>query len=141
MTEEPHDPIPLAISSVALSVLLGTAIMSIFLLVNRSMVRGLPANGAPDVNQPAANLLLVGAFATLILPALATWNLLAPLNSAYRRGGLAMVSAFGAILVSLLSMPLNELAGVWGLVGLLAGALVLALAVSRKVLRERRAFP
>jgi hypothetical protein len=135
-----HDPIPLAISSVGFSVLLGTALMSSFLIINRVMVRDLPSNGTPDVNQPAANLLLIGAFCTLILPALATWNLLSPIDSSYRRGGLAMVSGFGAILVSLVSIPLNEAGGMAGLAGLLAGSLILALLVSRKVLRERRAM-
>lgn len=134
-----RDLIPLAFSTVGFSILLGTAIMSLFLLINRAMVRDLGPNATPDVNQPAANVLLVGAFCTLIIPALATWALLSPVDSSYRRGGLAMVSGFGAILVSLLSIPLNELGGQLGLVGLLVGSLVVALLVSRKVVHERRA--
>ncbi|MEO8200458.1 MAG: hypothetical protein ABI679_08070 [Gemmatimonadota bacterium] len=112
--------------------------MTIFLLINRAMVQDLPPNATPDVNQPAANFLLAGAFCTLIIPALVTWSLLSPIDSTYRRGGLSMVSGFGAIMVSLLGVPFNEFAGQQGLVGLLVGSLILALLIARKVFRERR---
>lgn len=136
-----RDLIPLAFSTVGFSVLLGTAIMTVFLLINRAMVQDISPNATPDVNQPAANVLLVGALATLVVPALTTWVLLSPVDSSYRRGGLSMVSGFGAIMVSLVSVPLNEFGGQRGLAGLLGVSLLLALLVSRKVVRERRMAP
>ena len=133
------DLVPLAFSTVGLGVLLGTAIMTGFLLVNRALVQQLPSSATPDANQPAATALIVGAMGTLIVPVLTSWALLSPIDSAYRRGGLSMVSGFGAILVSLISVPLNEAFGVAGLVGLLTASLVACLLLSRTVMRERTA--
>lgn len=132
-----RDYVPFALATVGFAVLLGTAVMSGFLLANRAMVLDLGPSGRPDPAQPAANILLIGAMATLFVPALVTWNLLAPIGSAYRRGGLAMVSAFGAIVVSLVSIPLNEWLGPRGLVLMLVLALAGVAVLGRAVRRTR----
>ena len=134
-----RDFVPLAFSTVGFSILLGTAIMSGFLLINRALVQDLPQSATPDVNQPAAVALFAGSLCTLIVPALVAWALLSPVDSAYRRGGLSMVAGFGAILVSLASIPLNEFFGMGGLVGLLATSLAGCTLLGRKVMRERAA--
>jgi hypothetical protein len=136
-----RDLVPLAISAISLAIMLGTAIMTAFLLLNRAMVQPLPLDPAarPDVNQPAATLLLAGVLATLIIPMLTAWALLAPIEVSYRRFGFSMVSGLGAIVVSTLAVPANEFLGIRGLAGLLVVSLVSCLVLARKVRRERAA--
>ena len=129
------DFIPLAFRAVGFSVLLGTAIMSGFLVANRLLVRDMPANATPSLDQPAALMLIFGVLLTMTIPAVAAWTILAPLGSAYRRGGLAMVSALGALLVSLASVPVNEMLGLRGLAGFLLLALLGAIVMWRRVAR------
>ena len=134
-----RDLVPLAVASVGFAIMLGTAVMAVFLLLNRSLVLDLPISptARPDVNQPAATLLLVGVMCTLVVPMVAAWLLLAPIDVTYRRFGFAMVSGFGALLVSVVSVPLNEWFGMSGLMGLLALSLIGALLLGRKARRER----
>jgi hypothetical protein len=136
------DLVPLAFSTIGFAVMLGTAIMAAFLLINRSLVQDLPLDpeARPDVNQAAASVLLVGALCTLFIPMLTAWILLNPVDALYRRFGFAMVSGFGAIVVSLVSVPLNEYFGQAGLTGLLALSLIGCLVLGRKVIRERAAL-
>jgi hypothetical protein len=135
----PKDYVPLAVSTVGFSVLLGSAIMTSALILNRLLVQDLPptANAIPDPNQPAANVLLAGALLTLFVPTLAAYNLLAPIGYAYRRFGLAMVGGFGSILLSFLGVPVNEMLGLNGLIGFLVLSLLLGALLFRSVLRHR----
>lgn len=135
------DHVPLAVSTVSFSVLLGTTLMTGALLLNRWLVLELPATptAIPDANQPAATVLLVGSLVTLVVPILLSFHLLAPIGYAYRRFGLAMVSGFAAFLLSLVSVPLNEALGVPGLAGLFLVALLGALLLFRSVKRTREA--
>ena len=52
-----------------------------------------------------------------LLGALITYWLLAPLVSLYRRGALAMVSAFAAFLFRFAGMPVHQACGQLGLAG------------------------
>lgn len=138
----PRDLVPLAVSTIGLAIMLGTAIMTVFLLLNRSMIHDLPvtADARPDINQPAANLLLVGVFCTLIVPMVMAWALLSPVDAAYRRFGFAMVSGLGALVMSILAVPANEFLGMRGLGGLLALSLIACLLLGRRVVAERSAL-
>jgi ABC-type transport system involved in cytochrome c biogenesis permease subunit len=133
------DYVPLAVSTVGFGILLGTALMTGTILLNRWLVRDLPpvATAIPDVNQPAATVLLVGSLVTLFVPVLLAYYLLAPIGYAYRRFGLAMVSGFAAFLLSLVSVPLNEAFGVPGLAGFFLVVLLGALLMFRSVRRAR----
>lgn len=64
-------------------------------------------------------LLFGGTLAGILIAALAAWRLLGPIESAYRRGGLAMVSGFSTVLLMLVCIPINQLLGHTGLVVLL----------------------
>lgn len=141
MSSTSKDYVPLAVSTVGFSVLLGTAIMTTALVLNRLLVQDLPAtaNAIPDPNQPAANVVLVGALATLFVPTIVGYSLLAPIGYAYRRFGLAMVGGFGSILLSFLGVPVNEMLGLNGLIGLLVLSLLLAAVLFRSVRRHRSA--
>jgi hypothetical protein len=91
-----------------------------------------PAAGSPpDVAGPFY-LLLGGTLAGLALAGVVAWRLLAPLGSAYRRGGLAMVSAFATVIAMLLCIPVNQLLGHPGLGGLIALSLVASLLLARR---------
>ena len=137
-----RDLVPLAVSTIGLAIMLGTAIMTLFLLLNRSMVKALPVtpDARPDVYQPAATMLLVGVMCTLLIPMVTAWGLLGPIEVSYRRFGFAMVSGLGALVVSILAVPANELLGTNGLVGLLALALVTCLLLGRRVWAARSAL-
>jgi lysylphosphatidylglycerol synthetase-like protein (DUF2156 family) len=136
-----RDLVPLAVSAIGFAIMLGTAIMTVFLLLNRSMVEKLPVtpDARPDVNQPAATLLLVGVLCTLIVPMLTAWGLLSPIEVTYRRFGFAMVSGLGAIVLSILAVPAHEFMGIRGLVALLVLSLVACLLLGRRVYAERSA--
>ena len=137
-----RDLVPLAVSTIGLAIMLGTAIMTVFLLFNRSMVQDLPLtpDARPDVYQPAATMLLVGVMCTLIIPMVTAWGLLAPVEVSYRRFGFAMVSGLGALVVSMLAVPANELLGSRGLSVLLALALVACLVLGKRVWVRRSAL-
>ena len=70
---------------------------------------------------PRSSLLLAGTFGGLLLAGVVTWRLLARIDSAYRRGGLALVSSFATVILMLVTMPLNQAAGRAGLLGLRGG--------------------
>ena len=78
-------------------------------------------------------LLVGGTLSGILLAAYAAWRLLAPVRSAYRRGGLSIVSAFATVLLMLVCIPVNEL---WGRPGLL---LLLGISGVTAVLLGRRA--
>lgn len=137
-----RDLVPLAVSTIGLAIMLGTAIMTVFLLFNRSMVKDLPVtpDARPDVYQPAATMLLVGVMCTLIIPMVTAWGLLGPVEVSYRRFGFAMVSGLGALVVSILAVPANEFLGIRGLGALLALALLACLFLGRRVWVQRSAL-
>ena len=98
------------------------------------LVRGPTAGTAPDLGGPLA-LLLAGTFGGLLLAGVVTWHLLARIDSAYRRGGLALVSSFATVILMLVTMPLNQAAGRAGLLGLAAAAGGAGLVLARRARR------
>ena len=70
-----------------------------------------PALGAP------LYILLLGTLGGLLLAGVVAWRLLRPLQSTYRRGGLAMVSAFATVVLMQIYRPLDAAFGVPALVG------------------------
>jgi hypothetical protein len=83
-----------------------------------------PALGAP------LYLLLFGTLGGLVLAGVVAWRLLRPLQSTYRRGGLALVSAFATVVLMQIYRPLDAAFGVPALLvaAALAGVLALLLA-------------
>jgi hypothetical protein len=91
-----------------------------------------PAPGvAPDLNAPF-HLLLWGTFAGIALAGVVAWRLLSPLGSAYRRGGLALVSAFATVLAMLVCIPVNQTLGHPGLGGLIGLSLAASVLLARR---------
>ncbi|HEY7611513.1 MAG TPA: hypothetical protein VH764_00855 [Gemmatimonadales bacterium] len=88
-----------------------------------------PALGAP------LYLLLLGTLGGLLLAGVVSWRLLAPLESTYRRGGLAMVSAFATVLLMQIYRPLDTAFGIPALVAAAGIAAALAWILSRRARR------
>ena len=83
-----------------------------------------PALGAP------LYILFIGTLGGLVVAGVVVWWLLRPLESTYRRGGLALVSAFATVLLMQIYRPLDAAFGVPALLAaaVMAGALALVLA-------------
>lgn len=92
-----------------------------------------------DVNQENLTLRLYllfgGTLSGIVLASWAAWRLLYPIESAYRRGGLAMVSGFSTVLLMLICIPVNQLLGRTGLIILLALSAVAAGFLGRRARR------
>ena len=87
--------------------------------------------GAPDLGAPF-QLLLWGTLAGIALATVVAWWLLSPLGSAYRRGGLSLVSAFATVIAMLVCIPVNQALGRAGLAGLAALSLVLSALLAKR---------
>jgi hypothetical protein len=109
---------------VAAAIGLGTAIAALTLYGVQALLADAPASPTPVVSGPAPLLLLVGTLAALAASAALTWRRLRPVESYYRRGGLALVSAFGTFVMAVLATPLHHFLGPAALLGLagVAGA-------------------
>jgi hypothetical protein len=80
-------------------------------------------------------LLFGGTLAGILIAAGAAWRLLRPIESTYRRGGLAMVSGFSTVLLMLICIPINQLLGRAGLIILLALSGIAAVFLGRRARR------
>jgi hypothetical protein len=112
-----EDLVGLAVRSVAGAIAAGAALVALTLWGVQRLVAE-AAGSAPVTRGPAPLLLLLGTVAALVLSAGVAWRRLAPVESYYRRGGLAMLSAFGTFLIAVLAVPLHHAAGGAGLLGL-----------------------
>jgi hypothetical protein len=107
---------------VAAAVGLGTAIATLTLYGVQALMAGAPASDAPVVSGPAPLLLLSGTLGALGVSAAVTWRRLRPVESYYRRGGLALVSAFGTFVMAVLATPLHHFFGPEALLAVAAAA-------------------
>ena len=127
------DPIGLAAAALGAGIAAGLALVSAT-VASLDLVRS-PAAGTPDLGAPFA-LLVAGTLGGLLLASITTWSLLGPIGSAYRRGGLALVSAFATVVLMLVTMPLDHYFGRAGLLGLAAVAAAAALLLARRARRS-----
>jgi hypothetical protein len=127
------DPIGLAAAAVSAGVSAGLALISAT-VASVGLVRSPAAGDGPDLGAPFV-LLLAGTLGGLLLAGGTAWGLLAPVGSAYRRGGLAMVCAFATVVLMLVTMPLNHSLGRPGLLGLAVVAAAASLLLARRARR------
>ena len=97
----------------------------------QALLADAPASDAPVTRGPAPLLLLSGTLGALILSAAVVWHRLRPVDSYYRRGGLALVAAFGTFVMAVLATPLHHFFGAGALLGLAAGAGLVGLLLLR----------
>ena len=76
-----------------------------------------PAGGTsgPAAAGTAFYLLIFGTIGAMALAAVTAWFVLRPVDSWFRRGGLSIVSAFFAFVLSLVTLPANAIFGRLGL--------------------------
>jgi len=129
------DPIRLAAGAVGSAVAMGLAVVTATTLVVDALR---PSSGEPNLGAPF-QLLLWGTMAGIAIAAVVAWRLLAPVTSAYRRGGLALVSAFATVIVMLVCIPVNQMLGRPGLAGLIALSLVVSALLARRTRARRSA--
>ena len=127
------DPIGLAAAAAGAGMAAGLAVIS-STVVAVGVMRGPAPGPTPDLGAPLT-LLLAGTMGGLLLAGVVTWHLLAPIDSAYRRGGLSMVSSFATVILMLVTMPLNQAVGRAGLLGLAALAAGAGLLLARRARR------
>lgn len=103
--------------------------MAVVLYGVQAILAGAPASDTPVTGGPAPLLLLSGTLGALLVSAAVAWRGLAPVDSYYRRGGLAVVSAFGTFVMAVLATPLHHFFGAGALIalGIVAGAVGLLL--------------
>jgi hypothetical protein len=127
------DPVSLA------AVALGAGLSAGLALVGATVAAIAALRPPPGTTDPAAGaplyLLLFGTVGGLVLAGVVAWRLLAPLESTYRRGGLAIVSAFATVVVMQIYRPLDAAFGVPALVLAAATATALAWALARRARR------
>ena len=96
----------------------------------------------PGTVEPAGGsalyLLAAGTLGGLVLAGVVTWRLLAPLQSTYRRGGLALVCAFATVVVMQIYRPLDAAFGVPALLATSALACAVAWLLTRRARRMAR---
>ena len=110
-----EDHVGLAFRALGFSVLLGTGLAAVVSITVRSLQPAVAPEGGVDIASAPALVLLVGTGLALLAAAVSTWRLLAPIRSPYRQGMLALVSAFGTIVVSLVTIPADQAFGRAGL--------------------------
>jgi hypothetical protein len=99
------------------------------------LVDGLRDQAYPESLTLRLYLLFGGTLAGILIASWATWRLLGPIASTYRRGGLAMVSGFATVLLMLVCIPINQLLGRIGLVILLTLSGIAAAVLGRRARR------
>lgn len=118
------DLFALGVRGLGFSISVGaTAITAVLWAVQSIIPANAPA-GQPVTSGPPFYLLVFGTVGAMALGALTCWFVLRPVDSWFRRGGLAIVSAFASFVVALLTFPANIY---FGRTGLLAVTGVFAL--------------
>jgi hypothetical protein len=92
-------------------------------------------SGGPANINSALYLLFGGTVTGILAAAFTAWWLLGPIDSTYRRGGLAMVCGFATVLLMLICIPVHQLTGRAGLIGLTALSAVAAVLLGRRARR------
>ncbi len=127
------DPISLAATALGAGLSAGLALVGVTVAAIAALR---PPAGAtePAVGAPLY-VLLIGTAGGLLLAGVVVWRLLAPLHSTYRRGGLALVSAFATVVVMQIYRPLDAAYGPPALLAAAALACALAWLLARRARR------
>jgi hypothetical protein len=127
------DPVALAATALGAGLSAGLALVGATVAA-LDAVRPPPGTAEPALGA-AFYLLAVGTLGGLVLAGVVAWRLLAPLDSTYRRGGLALVSAFATVPIMQLYRPLDAAFGTPALVAAAALAAGAAWVLSRRARR------
>jgi hypothetical protein len=113
--------------------------VSLGLVVITATVLGVDAlrSSQPTGLNPALYLLFGGTLGGILAAAGMAWWLLGPIQSTYRRGGLAIVCGFATVLVMLICIPIHQLVGRSGLIALLVVAMLVSALLAKRARRIR----
>jgi hypothetical protein len=127
-----RDPVVRALGGLATGAAAGASVITAGLLVLRSVQRGRVAE-----TQDLGFTILFATVLTAVVAAAATgWLLTAGLEELWRRGVTAVLAVFGMLMLSLVAVPADLVAGRPGLAGYL---LLLLAAGARSLMWARRA--
>lgn len=124
------DPVVRALGGLAAGAATGAAVITAGLLILRTI-----QHGRVTETQDAGFTLLAAALAAIIAAAVTGWSLSGGIEETWRRGVVATLSVFGTVMLSLVAVPADLLAGRGGLAGylvLLVGAAAWALGHARR---------
>jgi hypothetical protein len=133
------DFVPLALAGMGFGVSLGATVTLVALWLLRMIQASTPAADTLDLGSAPAMLLFGGTVGGMLAGAAGTWRALRPVASTWRQGGLAMVTAFATLVVSLLAVPVDTSFGHWGVLALAVLGAALAWRLSRAVARAAAA--
>jgi hypothetical protein len=136
---EPHDFVPLAMAGTGFGIILGATVITGALWLLRIIQAATPAADTLDLGSAPAVILFGGTVGGMLAAATGTWRALRPVNSTWRQGGFAMVSAFASLVVSVLAVPADSYLGPWGVLGLVLAGAALAWRLARAVARAAAA--
>jgi hypothetical protein len=114
----------LALRGLGFGVLFGTAVIAMVLWLVRTLQLQAPPTTSPETGGPQAMILMAGTLAGVLAGGAATWSLLKPVESLYRRGAFSLVAGFASLVAALISMPLDRAFGRMGLLALAAAAVL-----------------
>jgi len=127
---EDEDRVGLAFLALAISVLVGVGLLAVALWLVTTLLADAPASDTPVVTGAPYYVLVGGTLTGIVVAGVTMWGLLAPVRSTYRRGGLSVVAAFATAAGMLVAMPVNQVLGKPGLLGMVlvcgGGALLLS---------------
>jgi hypothetical protein len=127
------DPVSLAAAA------LGAGLSAGLALVGATVAATAALRPPAGTTEPALGvpfyILTFGTVGGLVLAGVVAWWLLRPLESTYRRGGLALVSAFATVVVMQVYRPLDAAFGVPALLAAAALAGALAWLLARRARR------
>ncbi len=121
----------LALRALAFGVLFGTAVIAMVLWLVRTLQLQSPPPTSPETGGPQAMILLIGTLVGVLAGGAATWSLLRPVESLYRRGAFSLVAGFASLVAALVAMPLDRAFGRMGLLALAAAAALACLWLGR----------
>jgi hypothetical protein len=127
----------LVLRALPFGVLFGTAVIAMVLWLVRTLQLQSPPTTSPETGGPQAMLLLIGTLAGVLAGGAATWSLLKPVESLYRRGAFSLVAGFASLVAALIAMPLDRAFGRMVLLALAAAAVLACLWLGRA--RQTRA--
>lgn len=136
---EHRDFVPLAMAGTGFGIVLGATVITGALWLLRTIQAATPAADTLDLGSAPAVILFGGTVGGMLAAAAGTWRALRPVNSTWRQGGLAMVSAFASLVVSVLAVPADSTLGHWGVLGLALAGAALAWRLARAVARAAAA--
>lgn len=110
------DPVLRALAGLATGAATGAAIVTVGLLILRSVQRGRVA----ETQDQGFALLAATVLLAIVVAAGTGWLLSSGIAEAWRRGVIATLAVFGTVMLSLVAVPADLLAGRAGLAGYLA---------------------